>query len=199
VSDPITIGYVDNWIERLKKTRLYVQFRDKTTHQMWCEVLGQQAQDAEDAVQTLNDLLNIDVAEGVQLDVIGRIVGQPRLGLDDATYRTTIRARIQTNASDGSPEDIYPVIRALFPEYSAFTYLVITTSNIGVKAFSLRIDATISRAAALRALSFLSDAKEAGARGLLKWRSQTSATTFTYGGTFAQSYGNGKYAGEKQA
>src|SRR5690349_3946784 len=61
---------------------------------------------------TLQDLLtkrSIDTAEGAQLDVIGKLVGQPRNGLDDDTYRRYCRARIATNRSNGTNENLITI------------------------------------------------------------------------------------------
>lgn len=45
--------------------------------------------------------LNIDNSTGVQLDGIGTIVGQLRLGLSDAVYRLFLKAKIGANVSEG--------------------------------------------------------------------------------------------------
>lgn len=51
-------------------------------------------------------------ATGVQLDAIGRLVGEDRLGrLDDAVYRKAIRLRIYVNGSSGRPEDLITLTR----------------------------------------------------------------------------------------
>ncbi len=45
--------------------------------------------------------LDIDQATGVQLDIIGREVGEKRQGRDDPTYRKAIKVRIKANTSGG--------------------------------------------------------------------------------------------------
>jgi hypothetical protein len=194
----ITVDYESNWYERILG-RIYTQFRDTVTWPLWARLIARQAQDLEDALQSLFNVYDIDNVGGVQLDVIGTIIGQPRLGVDDATYRLYLKTRIMANRSTGTPEDLYKVMRAFFARLAAFTFLEVHTSNIGVKAFTLRVSAVISRAEAMIATYFLGVAKEAGARGILEWREQTGSTTFTYDGTTAQAYDNGKYAGAKQA
>jgi len=57
----------------------------------------------------LYDLLtkrNIDDASGVQLDMIGEIVGESRNGRNDETYRTALRLRPILNKSHGEPETL---------------------------------------------------------------------------------------------
>lgn len=51
----------------------------------------------------------VDTAIGAQLDLIGKVVGQPRLGYVDDEYRRLIRARITANRSDGVTEDLITV------------------------------------------------------------------------------------------
>lgn len=51
-------------------------------------------------------------ATGTQLDAIGRLVGEDRLGrLDDEVYRKAIRLRITVNGSSGRPEDLIKITR----------------------------------------------------------------------------------------
>lgn len=59
-----------------------------------------------------------DYAVGVQLDALGRIVGQKRDSLGDAAYRAHIKARIRINQSFGQPKDIIAVIKLV--DTSAF-------------------------------------------------------------------------------
>lgn len=52
-------------------------------------------------------------AQGVQLDVLGRVVGEDRLGREDEAFRKGIRLRIFINGSSGRPEDVIYVARQL--------------------------------------------------------------------------------------
>ena len=52
-----------------------------------------------------------DYASGVQLDALGRIVGQKRESLGDAAYRAHIKARVRINQSFGQAKDIIAVIK----------------------------------------------------------------------------------------
>jgi hypothetical protein len=54
-----------------------------------------------------------DYAEGVQLDVLGRIVGALRNGRGDAAYRARIRAQIAINSSFGRAVDIISILRLI--------------------------------------------------------------------------------------
>lgn len=62
----------------------------------------------------------IDYAVGVQLDTLGRLVGQPRGALTDPQYRVRIRVRIKINSSNGTAKDIIDILRSVDP--APFTY-----------------------------------------------------------------------------
>jgi hypothetical protein len=160
------VDYEQDWAGRLQ-SRLFAQFATKPKIKAWAAMLARQATDLEDAAQAILTITNIDGSIGAQLDVLGRFINQPRVGLDDVTYRQYLRARILANKSVGTPEALYRVFLALFPGAA----LRITTSAIGVKAFKLSVGAvamTVAQIAA--AISFLRDSKEAGARAILEYQ-----------------------------
>ncbi len=97
--------------------RLLYQYRDSTKLQSLITALyGTQVQEIEDAVYGLIGRLDIDTASGIQLDGIGSIVGQPRLGLDDFFYRIFIKARIGKNVSEGDIERVLSVWNLFTPD-----------------------------------------------------------------------------------
>lgn len=171
------IDLVESWTVRLTG-RLYTQWRSATTWRQWCELLGSLADDAEIAGQSLLTLPSIDDSEGIQLDVLGKLCGQPRLGVDDPTYRRWIRGRIGANRSTGTPEDLYRMYRAMFA-HSTRTLLV-QTAELAVKAFLVRIGGAITAADAIIALDFLVDAKEAGARAVLEFQQAEDDLLFSW-------------------
>lgn len=63
----------------------------------------------------------VDTAEGAQLDVLGRLVGQPRGGLVDDTYRRYIRARVAANNSSGKREELINIARLVVNDASVIT------------------------------------------------------------------------------
>lgn len=97
--------------------RLLYQYRDSTKLQSLITALyGTQVQEIEDAVYGLTGRLDIDTASGIQLDGIGSIVGQSRLGLDDFFYRIFLKARIGKNVSEGDIERILSVWKLFDPD-----------------------------------------------------------------------------------
>ena len=57
----------------------------------------------------------LSTAEGVQLDVLGRILGEPRNGATDATYRRGLNSRVLVNASNGKIEELLAIALAFEP------------------------------------------------------------------------------------
>jgi hypothetical protein len=70
-----------------------------------------QVQKLEDAVWSVILGRMLENAVGVQLDKIGKIVGQPRLGEPDVRYRMLIQVRIAINRSSGYPDEIVNIVR----------------------------------------------------------------------------------------
>lgn len=91
------------------KALVIEQFKRSQRFNDWLGAYIGQVQDLEDALWQLYTMRGVDTAEGVQLDVLGVIVGQPRLGLDDEDYRTRIKVRIRLNRASGIADDIYAV------------------------------------------------------------------------------------------
>lgn len=160
------IDYVADWETRLLG-RLYWQFRGKPNITAWVKMVARQFQDVEDVYQAILTIISIDDSVGAQLDNLGRFLGQPRAGLDDATYRLYLKARIIANKSDGTPEAIYKVFRALF---GSAVSMVLTTSDVGVKAFKMYVQGILTAAQVRAGLTFLRRSKEAGARAVLEWQ-----------------------------
>lgn len=78
-------------------------------------------------VQEFLEAFDLDLAEGQQLDIIGRIAGVSRLlsfypsdgsspVMDDKTYRLVIKARIVQNYWKGNLDELYEAWAVLFPD-----------------------------------------------------------------------------------
>jgi hypothetical protein len=169
---PLTIDYVSDWQARLRAL-IYWQFRGKPKIQAWVDMVARQFQDLEDAYQSILTITNIDDSAGAQLDALGRVLGQPRGGVDDVTYRLYLRAAIVARKSRGRGEDIYRVFTALFP---SSTFVL---RSGGVKSFYIRVGQMLTRAQALVAQQFLQKAKEAGARANVIWQESPTNALFT--------------------
>jgi len=101
-------------------SRLIEQFQNKPDLEALIRVYLRQLQDVEDALFEIILERDLDNAVGVQLNVIGNLVGQPRTTSDDNRYRTSIRARIAINLSDSTPEDVIKVALLLLVDGESF-------------------------------------------------------------------------------
>jgi hypothetical protein len=70
------------------------------------KVLADPSDQIEDALLTLAIAFLVPHATGDQLDIVGTRVGQLRNGMDDAAYRTAIKARVLVNRSTGCFRDV---------------------------------------------------------------------------------------------
>jgi len=94
--------------------RLLHQYRPAIRLKALMDALfGQQMQDLENHAHQLYGLLDIDAGQGAQLDLIGTIVGQSRMGHSDRIYKLLLKAKIGANVSHGTIEDVIGVWRLL--------------------------------------------------------------------------------------
>jgi hypothetical protein len=84
------------------------QFQDKTSLDAYMTTFLTQVQEIEDVLfQILDILQNITGQEGEQLDLLGRLVGQPREGRDDDLYIKWIQARLIINRASGLADEMF--------------------------------------------------------------------------------------------
>lgn len=93
--------------------RLLEQYKGKSRVEGVIEAYAEQIQDNEDVTWGLTADLAILTAIGVQLDGIGTIVIQDRLGFSDTFYRSLLLAKIGENVSQSDPERIIDVVKLL--------------------------------------------------------------------------------------
>ncbi len=75
-----------------------------------------QVQRIEDDAWDILELRTLENADLVRLKVLGKLVGQPRLGFDTEDYRALIRARARANRSQGRALDLVEVMAILVGE-----------------------------------------------------------------------------------
>jgi hypothetical protein len=102
----MSFDYISNHVERGLE-RILEQFKNKAKIKGLISAFIKPLQGAED---TLNDMVtkrNLDDAEGVQLDLIGTIVGLERtFQQSDDDYRDDLRQQIYLNLYSGTPDQI---------------------------------------------------------------------------------------------
>lgn len=113
--------------------RLLVQFQGQPNFEGQLTSFLNQVQEIEDMLYSLIVERYLDDAIGEQLDGIGRVVGELRLGKDDTDYRTALQGRIRSNRADSRVEDIHFLFSLLLPGFTftmvegtvaSFLYLV---------------------------------------------------------------------------
>lgn len=90
------------------------QWRNKPNLEKAIKALIGGTQEIEEMLFDLNDKrLNLNQAEGWQLDQFGTIVRQSRMEFNDDFYRILLLARIGINISNGEPERIIDTLKLL--------------------------------------------------------------------------------------
>lgn len=92
------------------RARLLEQFKDVPELVAILDASSAQTQADEDVSWQLLVERWLGSSVGVQLDGVGEIVGEGRLGRDDATYRVFLRARILINLSSGTGDEIIAIM-----------------------------------------------------------------------------------------
>lgn len=139
-----------------------------------------QVQDLEDALFELITERTIDAAVGVQLDILGDIVGQPdRVGLSDDDYRTIIRARIKVNRSDGKAEQLIEILVLIATALSVLP-LSIEFTDYPPAGFILQLNSDIGALDPLLAFQLLNDARGAGIKFQFVFTTEPEAETFEF-------------------
>jgi len=87
------------------------QYENSTLFRAWVASFLEQVQDLDGVVLDVLASLDIEQAEGTQLDRLGDIVGEPRSGYGDVAYRRAIRVKIRVNMSNGTIEDLLTIAR----------------------------------------------------------------------------------------
>jgi len=140
-----TFGFFSSDVEPFKianhvataKDLLIEQFKDKENINKLVEVFALGLQEVEYTLFEMNTYRSVSSAAGVQLDNIGEIVGEDRLGRSDVDYRDAIRFKISINHSSGEPETIIAAATfitkasiVLFYELFPANCIVITNGTI---------------------------------------------------------------------
>src|SRR6188768_445924 len=110
---------INNVFERTLSL-LASQFRDTkldgglTNFQKLIKIITKQAQDIQDALWELKTERWLTTSEGIQLDLIGVILGLPRNPNEsDEDYRERLQFQIFINSSTGTPEEAIKVLKYL--------------------------------------------------------------------------------------
>jgi hypothetical protein len=179
IPGPGDARYRDHVAEML--ARLPGQFRSKTDAPNNIErlltVIGGSVQDLWQAMQQVLLLRAIESAMGAQLDVLGRIVKEPRNGLDDDTYRRRVRARIAVHRSRATFEDLITITKLVVLVEGALIRVV--AEPIASVVIHLENAAVTDGVADTVLFSFLQAAVASGVRVILHSGSGDPTNWFT--------------------
>lgn len=93
---------------------LIQEYKEKPNLKGILEAVGNQCNDIETAIFELIDEYNIDNGSGIQLDIIGKILGLERNGRVDDAYKTLLKIKAEINFSSGTPEAIIKTAQKLY-------------------------------------------------------------------------------------
>lgn len=158
-------------------SRLAQQYRGKPRLAGMVAVLGKQVQEIEDMLFSILDE-TVDLAVGAQLDVLGRIVGEERLGDGDDDYRLRIKAGILLNVSSGAPEELLAIFRLLTSGLPGATVQIEEQypAALVIRVLKVAIRSPSTYAGILQA------AKDGGVRALLEFSGGPAGQGFCFAG-----------------
>jgi len=164
-------------------SRLAQQYRGKPKLAGTVTVLAKQIQEIEDMLFSIL-AETVDQAVGAQLDVLGRIVGEERLGDPDSNYRLRIKAGILLNVSSGTPEELLAIFRLLTSDLpgAVVQFEEQYPAALVVRILRVRINSPSTFAGILQA------AKDAGVRALLELSSGGSGNGFCFQGGIGRGF-----------
>jgi hypothetical protein len=128
-------------------------------------------QEIEDVLFDILAAAGIDASEGEQLNVIGRLVGQERGGLDDPAYRIWLRARQLVNRSSGTVPELLAILRAVLPPQATITVTPFYPAGLQIQIGVVAVDNQAAIASLMRT------ATAGGVRVLLEYLGGTTTTT----------------------
>ena len=153
--------------------RLIERYRKPRTSALLESWLAE-VQEAEDALWQLLVDRSLATAEGDQLDVLGKIVGQPREGRSDDVYRLWISARNMVLRSSGRTEEMLKIARTLVGATDT-----VALDEYYPAAFVMRLDGDLTLTLGYQIAYMLRQAKPAGVQFQMTWSVSAPAFRFS--------------------
>jgi hypothetical protein len=168
--------------------RLLQQFQGKPYIEGLITSLTDRVQELENVMFEIVDGFLLDTAVGEQLDVLGRIVNQPRAGRDDTTYRLWLKARILVNRGSGLPEEFIALGQLVLPDGTNFSVYEETHATVIISLNDEETDEDLIE----NLLQIARELKAGGVRLLLFWHtSDDEGFTFAVGDSVVSDTDNG--------
>lgn len=124
------------------KKRLLTQYQNQPKINALVESLVQEIQTLEQTCFDLDSKRQLYQAQGVQLDLLGEIVGMKRNGLQDQNYLYFILGKIGENFSDGTIPKITSIIQVILNAKLSYVRDLYPAS-VGVSGGSKTIDPSL--------------------------------------------------------
>jgi hypothetical protein len=156
--------------------RLLWQFRDQPNIRAIVQSYLEEIQELEDVLYSLIVERYVQTAVGVQLDGIGRVVGEPRQNRTDTDYRVAVIGRIARNKAHSRIEDILALFLLLLPTHT-FELIEGITAEFILRIVEALVPTTHPSPEVLAAQ--LHDAKGGGIHVTLIWSEYPESNTFT--------------------
>ena len=116
--------------------RLLEQYKDRPKLKGLMSGLVNPLQEIEEELTKLESERWLDEAEGLQLDHLGKIVGELRNNRGDEEYRMAIYTRIFLNRGGGTPEDIIAALDLVYrPERIEYSELYPASFQVYVQGY----------------------------------------------------------------
>lgn len=180
------------------KNLLTQEYKGKPRIEAFLCALGDQCQLVENAYWQLLTLRDLANATGINLDILGKIVGEPRKDRTDDVYRTFIGIRILVNSSDGQLEQLLTILRTAFGSSAGF--YIFENYPMSIQIF---LPSDIGDILPLDFTLYLRLAKDAAVGMAFTWTVVAETETFTFNSSATnQTWGSttdptigGKWAG----
>jgi hypothetical protein len=167
----MTLAYRADHVSRAV-ARLIERYRQPRTSALLASWVAE-LQAVEDAYWQLYTERHLATASGATLDLLGDIVGQPRDGRDDATYRLWISARVLVQRSSGTTEQIIAIADKLAGGNT------VVLREYYPASFVLDMGALDSHTG-LQIAQLIVPAKAAGVRFMATWSNVAWPAVFTF-------------------
>lgn len=141
-------------------------------------VLTTALQELEEVFWDIRTKTDVENAIGEQQNVLGRVVGQDRLGFDDATYKLYLKARIQLNQSSGTIPEIIELFQLICPVGTTVTLTQLFPKKLHLILGGVGLTPTQVTLFA----QFLEAATDAGVGWWFSWNPTDDAHSFTFAG-----------------
>lgn len=170
----MTLAHVTDHEDRAA-ARLTEQFKDKAAVVALLKTWAAQVQSLEDQSQELQLQRALASASGINLDLLGAIVGQPRGGRNDTQYRLWIAGRVLVNKSRGKTQQLIAIAAKLANG-------PVRLREFYPATFTIYCDRVIVGADGVEIAKLLDIAKAAGIRMHFVWYDSPTAFRFSTSG-----------------